>query len=214
MYGLPLVGRLADRHITMYLHSLVPITHGLWVHTTANLALTFVVHNCVVNRIDQSNAEQFICTLNLLHSISEGTKYWALPGMTLIIPVISPCEDTSNLPSSFFNKHVILTQNILWTKGLRLNTPVHWIFHPCKTLQALNAYKKSPVSGCIFARSHWNLTTEQDHETRLNYAATHPDAQIWLIARNRMLNMYSNAVYYVAPKACSRFAGNHYPTDY
>jgi hypothetical protein len=85
MYGLPQAGRIANEQLTKFLaphgYAPVPITPGLWQHTTRDIAFTLVVDDFGVKYTKHADAEHLMQTLNKLYKVSEdweGTRYCGL----------------------------------------------------------------------------------------------------------------------------------------
>jgi hypothetical protein len=75
MYGLPQAGRIANEQLTKFLvphgYAPVPITPGLWRHTTCDIAFTLVVDDFGIKYTKCTNAEHLMQTLNKLYKVSE-----------------------------------------------------------------------------------------------------------------------------------------------
>jgi hypothetical protein len=89
MYGLPQAGRIANEQLlTKFLaphgYAPVPITPGLWRHTTCDIAFTLVVNDFGVKYTKRADAEQHLMqTLNKLYKVSEDWKGTGYCGLTL-----------------------------------------------------------------------------------------------------------------------------------
>ena len=78
MYGLPQAGTLPTKFLTPHGFTPVPITPGLWKHTSRDLAFMLVVDNFDVKYINNANAQHLLDALHKSYIISKdwaGTKY-------------------------------------------------------------------------------------------------------------------------------------------
>jgi hypothetical protein len=86
MYRLPHASRIANEQLTKFLaphgYAPVPITSGLWQHTTHDIAFTLVVDDFSVKYTKCADAEHLMQTLNKLYKVLskdwEGIRYCGL----------------------------------------------------------------------------------------------------------------------------------------
>jgi hypothetical protein len=89
MYGLPQAGRLAKDRLIKFLaphgYTPVPITPGLWTHSTQPLAFTLVVDDFGIKYIDKADADHLLETSRLLCKASVDWDAKQYCGLTTLI---------------------------------------------------------------------------------------------------------------------------------
>jgi hypothetical protein len=242
MYGLPQAGRLAnDRLIKLLAHhgyTPVPITSGLWTHSTRPLAFTLVVDDFGIKHINKADADHLLETLRLLYKASvdwDAKQYW---GLTLVFDYINRTCDISS--PGYIERALQRFQHP--TPQRPQHAPHAWVkpHYGVKTQYApladtsppLDAADTKPVQEVLgtllfYARAIdstmlaaiGSIASQQAKGTKatmeaiiqlLNYCATHPIATIRYIASDMVLWVESDASYLTAPKARSRAAGYHH----
>jgi hypothetical protein len=216
----------------------VPITSGLWQHTTRDIAFTLVVDVFGVKYTKHADAEHLMQTLNKLYKVSEdweGTRYC---GFTLAWDYD---KRTCNISMPGYTDRAL--QRFAHPKPTRPQHAPHGWQKPqygAKTqyapyadtspaLDAADTKRVQEILGTLlyYARAVdstmltaiGSIAMQQASATQatmqaitqlLNYCATHPEATVRYIASDMVLHIESDASYLTAPKAQSRAAGYHF----
>ena len=242
MYGLPQAGRLANDRLVKFLaphgYAPVPITPGLWTHTTRPLAFTLVVDDFGIKYVDKADAQHLLDTLRLLYTASVDWDAKQYCGLTLDFDYVKRTCDIS-IPGyiaralkRFDHPQPSRPQHAphAWVKpqyGAKTQFAPSEDTSPAldskdikrvqEVLGTLLFYARAIDSTMVAAIG--TIATQQAKGTKttmeaithlLNYCATHPDATVRFIASDMVLWVESDASYLTAPKARSRAAGYHY----
>ena len=246
MYGLPQAGRLANDQLIKFLaphgYEPVPLTPGLWRHTTRDIIFSLVVDDFGIRYTNKADANHLIATLETHYQVSldwSGARYC---GLTLQWDYAARTCDIS-MPGYIDRALKRFQHNFPRTPE---HSPHPWqrpnygaktqFAAPPDTAPALDAADKLRILEVLgtllfYARAIdstlltaiGELATEQSQSTThtmeklaqlLNYCATHPDASVRFTASDMLLAVESDASYLSVAKGRSRAAGYFYLTNH
>jgi hypothetical protein len=245
MYGLPQAGRLANDQLIAFLaphgYHPVPLTPGLWRHTTKDIVFSLVVDDFGVRYTSRADADHLIATLETAYQVSTdytGSRYC---GLTLKWDYNARTCDVSM--AGYIDRALHRFQHPKPPKPEHSPHPWQRPIYGAKTqyatspsdtaaLDAADKLRILEVLGTLlfYARAIdstlltaiGELATEQSEGTTttmdklaqlLNYCATNPDATVRFTASDMILAVESDASYLSVVKARSRAAGYFFLTN-
>jgi hypothetical protein len=243
MYGLPQAGRLANDRLIKLLaphgYAPVPITTGLWKHTTKPISFTLIVDGFGIKYTAREDAQHLLDTLvHLFYTVSTDWDAKQYCGLTLDFDYIAHTCDVS-IPGyieralqRFEHPPPSRSQHMphAWVKPQYNAKTQHAPQEDTTAAPDATATKRvQEVLGTLlfYARTVdstllvviGTLASQQSKGTKatmqalvhlLNYCATHPNAVVRFHASDMMLHIESDTSYLSAPKAHSRVAGYHF----
>jgi hypothetical protein len=242
MHGLTQAGRLANARLIKFLaphgHAPVPITPGLWTHSTQPLAFTLVVDNFGMKHIDKAEADHLLETSRLLCKASVDWDAKQRCGLNLVFDWCINRTCDISVPGHIERA---LQRFQHPTPQRPQHAPHAWVkpHHSAKTqcappddasppLDAADTKRVQEVLGTLLFHACaidsmmlpavGSIASQQAKGTNatmeaiiqlLNYCAIHPVATVRCIASDMVMWVESGASHLTAPKARSRAAGCH-----
>jgi hypothetical protein len=245
MYGLPQAGRIANDQLiaklTPHGYAPVPITPGLWKHSTADTVFSLVVDDFAIKYTSEADAHHLLNALKQDYKVSEDWQGQRYCGLTLEWDY---AQRTCDISMPGYIERAL--QRFQHPPPARPQHSPHAWQRPdygkatqyaptpdtSPPLDAADSKRVQEVLGTLlfYARAVdstmlaaiGTLAAQQARGTQhtmrgithlLNYCATHPNAVVRFVASDMILHVESDASYLSEPKARSRAAGYYYLSD-
>jgi hypothetical protein len=245
MYGLPQAGKIANDQLIKFLaphgYEPVPLTHGLWKHTTRDILFTLVVDDFGVKYTKRSDADHLLTTLEKFYKVSTdwtGARYcgltldWDYKARTCDVSMPGYVEralqrfqhPTPTSPEASPHEWQKPQYGAKTQYVAAADTSPSLDVTDTKRIQevlgTLLYYARAVDSTMLAAIGE--LATQQTAGTKqtmealtklLNYAASNPEATVRFTASDMILAIESDASYLSVTKARSRAAGYFFLTN-